>query len=45
MNLFNTHTIYVGERLTDFRLLIGNDFSQGATEAADISTWPECAYV
>ena len=33
------------ERLTDFRILIGNEFTQGATEATDIGTWPECAYV
>ena len=33
------------ERLADFRILIGNKFSQEITEAADIGTWPECAYV
>ena len=33
------------ERLADFRILIGNEFSQGTTETADIGTWPECAYV
>ena len=33
------------ERLRHFKILVGNAFSQGATEATDIGTWPECAYV
>ena len=37
--------MFADERLADFRILIGNEFSQGATEAADIGTWPECVYV
>ena len=45
MDLFNACLIPVGERLTDFKILIGNEFSSRATGAGDIGSWPECAYV
>ena len=36
---------YIGERLNDFKILIGNYFIMGLTEAADIGSWSECAHV
>ena len=40
----NAFTIFAGDRLFDFKILIGNEFSQ-STQAADIGSWSECAHV
>ena len=34
----------VGDRLKDFKILIGNNFTPGDTGAAEIESWSECAH-
>ena len=36
--------IFTGERLRNFKIMIGNDFEPDKTNAADIRTWSECAH-
>ena len=35
----------VGERLHDFKILIGDEFTPGNTTATEIESWSECANV
>ena len=37
--------IFAGERLTNFKIMIGNEFQPQETDAADIGTWSECAHI
>ena len=37
--------ISAGNRLHDFKILVGNEFVPGGTEAWRISLWSECARV
>ena len=42
--MMNDYVLSVGERLNDFEILIGNDFTPGSTGAAEIGSWSECAH-
>ena len=37
--------LFAGDRLADFQILVGNEFTPGDTVAAEIGSWSECAYV
>ena len=37
--------VYIGDRLHDFKILIGNEFIMGVTGPQDIVSWSECAYI
>ena len=38
--------VSTGERLHDFSILVGNEFTSGTcTGAAKIGSWPECAHI
>ena len=37
--------IFAGERLTNFKIMIGNDFESDETDTTAIRTWSECVHV
>ena len=45
MELINACMIFLGERLNNFKILVGNEFTSGHTVATDIASWSECANV
>lgn len=40
--IFNT---FVGDRLRDFRILIGSEFNGETAQASDFKSWLNCSYV
>lgn len=41
----NSYILLTGGRLNNFKILIGNEFKSGTTQAADIASWSECTSV
>ena len=41
----NSFSISEGDRLNDFKVMIGNTFTPNITGISEISTWKECAHV
>ena len=37
--------IFAGERLKNFKIMIGNDFESDETDTTAIRTWSECVHV
>ena len=45
IDLSDVCIISVGERLNNFKILIGEQFSSGVTQTEDIASWNECASI
>ena len=45
MELIEVCILYVGERLYDFKILVGDEFTFGNTDASEIRSWSQCASV
>ena len=42
--LTGVHVISIGDRLHDFKILVGESFTSGQTGATEIASWSQCAY-
>ena len=45
MRLIIARMISAGDRLHDFMVLIGNEFTSGQTGASEIGAWSQCANI
>ena len=41
----NSFSISEGDRLNDFKVMIGNTFTPNTTGISEISTWKQCVHV